>query len=650
MERHLDAIQRRRIPRVVLLAYLHVGRATLVAEALDLLVLDGGAQCEASHELFKVDGLVAERRAHLARDEGALALDPGEIAVCRRQEEASDVWRRRHFDVLGDDAVGELIAELIHAQSRAGARFIRLVAEGFAHALRCVFVAIVSERVLGALHCRSILHADELKLVAQCVVALALDGSDLRVLVNHLAHLCQLIPPRVLQDIFGEHRLEAARHWLVGINLLAEVAEVRVLALEGDVNEALEELMELQALVAGLSALALDVVLVAAVPNQRVVDLVRAHKEQIDPRHHEVVRRELAIESEIRQLGRLQHHRGFGRARARGAALGILCKDGDQLGEAALHQAKGLLFPHREAVDVRKIHQLPRGDEPVMLLLLLALERLSELLKVISWRHGHAVVVNDGLLVAVHAPVVDHGNKLVEERHLIDLGVFDVAAQREKASELVKVDCFVAFDRLCRVAAREAVLAGGERVLDVQPREVHVPLGEDVALDLGRGLDRDVLTAGIALGELFLQHIVAHDLLAEDLAHANCSHVIPRTRNPVRVAVGIALVLHQLLLLRNDGLDLGVSLEGRLDQSDRVALCVGKDQVLEQLVESFGQHEPDWLVVAMLAQVGVLTEESARDERLEKLGECERLVARLRKVALHHGRLDLLYAVGREGE
>ena len=323
-ERALGTLCRGGIASVILLPNLHVGRPAQVAKTLDLLVLDRAAERKAREELVEVDRLVAERRAHLARDEGALALDPREVAVHRRQEEARDVGRGRHFEVLGHIAVRELVAEDVHPEGRASPILLRLVAEALRRLL-----ARVPKPVLGARHLRRVLLAHDLELLAEGGVALLLDEGDLGVLVDHLAHLGQLVAARLLQDVLGEHVLKAARHRGVGLNLLpnlaqVEVAELGVLARKGEEHEALKELVQLEALVAALGALAFLDTRVALGRDEGRVHLVGAHEDQVDPRHGEGIGRELAVERQVGQLRRLHRHRRLGRAGAGRARFGIL--------------------------------------------------------------------------------------------------------------------------------------------------------------------------------------------------------------------------------------------------------------------------------------------------------------------------------------
>ena len=62
---------------------------------------------QADDELVIRDGVIVRggRVLVLGGDEGALAVEPREVRVDRRQEEAGDVWRGRHLLVLGDDAI-----------------------------------------------------------------------------------------------------------------------------------------------------------------------------------------------------------------------------------------------------------------------------------------------------------------------------------------------------------------------------------------------------------------------------------------------------------------------------------------------------------------------------------------------------------------
>ena len=566
----------------------------------------------------------------------------------RRQEEARDVGRGRHFEVLGHIAVRELVAEHIHPKGRASPVLLRLVAEALRRLL-----ARVPNSVLGARHLRRVLLAHDLELLAEGGVALLLDEGNLGVLVDHLAHLCQLVAARLLQDVLGEHVLKAARHRRVGLNLLpdlaqVEVAELGVLARKGEEHEALKELVQLEPLVAALGALAFLDTRVALGRDESRVYLVGAHEDQVDPRHGEGIGRELAVERQVGQLRRLHRHRRLGRAGARRARFGILGEDGHELRKVLLDEREGLVLPNREAVDVRERHLVPGGDEALILLGLLPLERRCKLLVVEARRHRHACIVNDGLLVADHAPVVDHRHELVRVRHLLDLGVFDVPNEAEQHDELLKVDRLCPLVALGGVAAGEPVLARGERALDVEPREVHVLLGEDVALDLRMRLDEDV-TRAAPLRQLILQHVHRHDLLPEDLANAHRGDIVPRASHLLGESLGILLVLQLPLHLGHHREDVCIRLEGRLDQSERVALRVHQDVLLEQRLKAAGERVRA-LVVPKLAQLRVRAEKGDGDDRLEELNERERLVARLRKLAPHHRGLNLLNAIGDERE
>ena len=156
-----------------------------------------------------------------------------------------------------------------------------------------------------------------------------------------------------------------------------------------------------------------------------------------------------------------------------------------------------------------KIHLGVRLDEARVLLVLLPLERLRQAAEVVPRRRGHAVIVDDRLLVAHDQPVVGDGKQTVGEGHLVDLLVLDVAAQSEDNDELIKVDRLIALLRLGGVAPLAHELGGGEGTLCVEPAEVGVACGEDVTLDLRRRSDRDLLGHPTGV-KLVLQHVHRH--------------------------------------------------------------------------------------------------------------------------------------------
>ena len=83
---------------------------------------------------------------------------------------------------------------------------------------------------------------------------------------------------------------------------LAHLAKVGVEAVEAEHHEALEELVQLEAVVAALGALALHDALVGLARLESRVDLVGALEDRVDARHLEVVRREIAVEGKIGEL------------------------------------------------------------------------------------------------------------------------------------------------------------------------------------------------------------------------------------------------------------------------------------------------------------------------------------------------------------
>ena len=81
-------------------------------------------------------------------------------------------------------------------------------------------------------------------------------------------------------------------------------------------------------------------------------------------------------------------------------------EDRAQLLKVGMQQVEDLYLPCGEAVHVEEVHRLPRRNQPVVLLLLLALEGLGQRCEVEAGRHRHTCVVDDRLLVAQHAPAI----------------------------------------------------------------------------------------------------------------------------------------------------------------------------------------------------------------------------------------------------
>ena len=92
-------------------------------------------------------------------------------------------------------------------------------------------------------------------------------------------------------------------------------------------DHGLEELGELEAIVAALGGLALDDAPVGLGDLERVVDLVGALKDVDHAHHRECLRSDAAVEGEVGELGLLHRLRSMSTCCTRGAHLGILVED-----------------------------------------------------------------------------------------------------------------------------------------------------------------------------------------------------------------------------------------------------------------------------------------------------------------------------------
>ena len=190
--------------------------------------------------------------------------------------------------------------------------------------------------------------------------------------------------------------------------------------------------MQLEAAVARLRGLALDDAVVGLGLLLRVVDLVGAAEDVPHARHVELLRQDVDVEAHVAELRALHRERRVGRRRAGGAALGVVREDGDQLRVVRAELAEDALLPQREAEDVREVHLRPRGDHRGVGVRRAAhVEPLDRRVE----RRGDRV----RLVLLLQKVGVDRGDAL-QQAHLLDLLVLDVAAQAEDVEELLEVD------------------------------------------------------------------------------------------------------------------------------------------------------------------------------------------------------------------
>jgi hypothetical protein len=195
----------------------------------NLLVLDVAAQPEAHDELVECHhlGVIVSIVGALARHEHALGIEPRLVRVAPRQRHALYDRRRVHHNAIGHLALDQVVAELLHRHQQRRARRHRRVRLG---QLLEAHLELRLARTQHQLH--------------------------LRVLLDHLPHLGERARLRLREQVLLEQRLEAAGQWDLGRRIVPNRAKLRVRLGEREHHDRLQELVQLERIVAALGLLA----------------------------------------------------------------------------------------------------------------------------------------------------------------------------------------------------------------------------------------------------------------------------------------------------------------------------------------------------------------------------------------------------------
>jgi len=213
----------------------------------NLLVLDVAAQPEAHDELDECHhlGVIASIVGALARHEHALGIEPRQVRVAPRQRHALYDWRRVHHNAIGHLALDQVVAELLHRHQQRRARRHRRVRLG---QLLEAHLELRLARTQHQLH--------------------------LRVLLDHLLLFGERARLRLREQVLLEQRLEAAGQRDLGRRIVPDRAKLRVRLGEREHHDRLQELVQLERIVAALGLLAKHHALIVGRHLERVVHLV----------------------------------------------------------------------------------------------------------------------------------------------------------------------------------------------------------------------------------------------------------------------------------------------------------------------------------------------------------------------------------------